>query len=549
MGNFVAFILLLGPLIFIHELGHLLAAKLVDVKVRRFSIGFGPPLVRVHFGETEYCIAPIPLGGYVSLLGQNPYEEIAPQDTDRALNNKRLWARYLVLAAGPLANILLPVLLYFFFFLAQTHTAPPVFGTVMADSAAAAAELQPGDRIITIEDRDIGSWEDMRVLIGENPDREVKVQIEREDRTKFFRYVTPRRTLVANEVGVLEPRGLLGVYPWFYRPQIGIVDFESRAYRGGLRTGDVITSINGEPVATIGKLEELLKRQKNGLLRVTYLRAHETQGPLGTYRWLVSNHAELLPQKRPIGAPTPELGLLAANTFLDVVEEGSPAALAGLKSGDRIVAVDGTPLHHWEGLVAHLARRGETPFTLTVQTPGEEARDVTLAQAIKSTRNAYGQRSEYLWLGATPYSSRYLSKLEPIRGRMTYALRSAIGQVSSQLAMIGTLTRQMITLERGVEDLSSVVGLFNFAGTAAKQGPGEFMQLLALFSLQIGFINLLPIPILDGGHLLFFTIEAIRRRPLGQRAREIASTIGLMFLVILTLVAVRNDLMRLLEAP
>ena len=133
----------------------MLAAKLVDVKVGRFSIGFGPPILRRSIGETEYCIAPIPLGGYVTLLGQNPYEEIAEQDRDRALSNKPLWARYFVLAAGPIANLLVPLLLYFFFFLTHALQPPPMIGTVLDGSAAALAGLEPGDRIVEIDGNDI----------------------------------------------------------------------------------------------------------------------------------------------------------------------------------------------------------------------------------------------------------------------------------------------------------------------------------------------------------------------------------------------------------
>jgi regulator of sigma E protease len=135
----VAFVLLVGPLILVHELGHLLVAKAVDVKVTRFSLGFGPPILRLRLGETEYCLAPIPLGGYVRMLGQDPYEEIPAQEADRALSNKPLWARYAVLAAGPLANFVLPLVIAFFIALGHTEQAPPIIGTVFDDSAAAAA--------------------------------------------------------------------------------------------------------------------------------------------------------------------------------------------------------------------------------------------------------------------------------------------------------------------------------------------------------------------------------------------------------------------------
>jgi regulator of sigma E protease len=193
MMQILAFILLIGPLIFIHELGHLLAAKLVNVKVVRFSLGFGPALARLRIGETEYRIAPIPLGGYVTLLGASPDEPVHPQEQDRALRNKPLWARYLVLGAGPVFNLLLPLFLYFAFYLGHTTIAPPIIGTVLDDSAAAASDLQPGDRIVAIEGTDIHAWQEMQDRVRVAPDRELRIQIEREG-VRFDRFVTPRKT-------------------------------------------------------------------------------------------------------------------------------------------------------------------------------------------------------------------------------------------------------------------------------------------------------------------------------------------------------------------
>jgi regulator of sigma E protease len=536
VSGVLPFILLIGPLIFIHELGHLLAAKLVDVKVGRFSIGFGPPLLRIHVGETEYCLAPIPLGGYVTLLGQNPHEDTPPQEADRSLTGKPLWARYLVLGAGPLANLLLPLLVYFFFFIGHTVQAPPIVGTVLDDSAAAAAGLQPNDRVVSIDDQDVRSWKEMQSVVSRSPDRELRLQIER-DGKRFDRFVTPRRSFTPNALGVPEPRGLLGIYAWMYAPQIGIVDPESPAYLEGLRTGDLVTSINGEPARSIEELERLLAVTSESLIRLTYLRAQPVEGPLGTYLFFESHHAQLLPR----GVET---GLLPANTFISRVEPDSPADRAGLRTGDRVLAIDGAPITRWETLAIALQKRRTDPITLEVQTMGEAARAVTLAQESRTRKDIYRQESEYLWFGAHPHATRHVPDPEPIRGRFTYAARSAWDQTIGLLDMMWLALRQLVTLQRGVEELSSVVGIFNYADTAWEQGPGEFLMLTAFISLNLALVNLLPIPILDGGHLLFFTLEAVRRRPLGRRAREIASIAGLVVIVLLLLIALRNDIVR-----
>lgn len=542
MGNLWAFILLIGPLILVHELGHLAAAKLVDVKASRFSIGFGPPILRVRLGETEYCLAPIPLGGYVTLLGLHPGEDVPAAEADRALGAKPLWARYFVLAAGPLANLLLPLVLYFFYFLTLAPTAlpPAVIGTVIDGSAAAQSDLQQGDRIVAIEGRDIHSWREMSKAIAEAPGQELKIQIERDDK-RLDRVVTPQKKMQRNALGVVTPVGRLGVLAWFGAPQVGIIDPQSPAYAEGLRTGDVITSINGEPVRTAEELQRMLEVTGDAQVRLTYLRAAPLAGPLGsTLLWYESAHAQLLPHKDGEGGT----GLLPAATFVRAVDPESPAAKAGIRPGDRVLAVDDTPFSKWEYLWDILGQRREDPFELRVQSPGEPARTVTVTQEIRTWRDVYRQDREELWFGAHPYAKGFVPPREPIRGRFTYALSAAVHETAEVISMMVTTLRQMLALERGVEELSSVVGLYNVAKTAADQGPGDFLILMALLSINLGFVNLLPIPVLDGGHLLFFTIEAVRRRPLGQRGREIAVWVGLVMILLLLLIAARNDIVR-----
>ncbi|MCH9681057.1 MAG: site-2 protease family protein [Deltaproteobacteria bacterium] len=544
MGNFWAFILLIGPLIFIHELGHLIAAKLVDVKATRFSLGFGPPLARLRLGDTEYCVAPIPLGGYVRLLGLTPGEHIPPADADRALTAKPLWARMFVLGAGPAANLLLPILLYFLYFLTLAPTAvpPAVIGTVVDDTAADQAELQQGDRIVAIDGEDVRSWRDMSKRIAEAPGQELRLQIER-DGERIDRVVTPQKAMHRNPLGVATPIGRLGVLRRFYAPQIGVIDADSPAYTEGLRTGDVITSINGEPVRTIEELERMLDVTGDGLVRLTYLRAESVTGPFGSYLYYESAHAQLLPRKDDDGLLS--TGLLPANAFIRAVDPGSPAEQAGIVAGDRVLAIDGVAFAKWEYLREVLYSKQQTAVTLSIQSVGQRRpRTVEVAQALRTWRDIYKQDRESLWFGAQSYEKWTLAPPEPIRGRFTYALASAVEETGSVIAMIWTTLGQMLTFERGIDELSSVVGLFDVAGTAADQGIDEFLILMALLSINLGFVNLLPIPILDGGHLLFFIIEAIRRKPLGQRAREISFAVGLLVILLLLLIAARNDIVR-----
>lgn len=538
--NLLAFVLLIGPLIFFHELGHLIAAKLVGIKVLRFSIGFGPAILKVRLGETEYCLAPIPLGGYVQVLGQRPGEDVGGVDSDRALSSKGLLAKYFFYGAGPLANLILPVVVYFFYFVINhTMVTPPILGTVLPGSAADQAGLQQGDRIVAIDDRDVRSWTEMASRVAKAPEQELEVQIER-DGKRLDRVITPKKIVRRNAMGVTHARGRLGVVNVFYAPEIGVIDPESPAHVEGLRTGDVITSINGEPVRTIEELERILEVTGDALVRLTYLRATARPGPGGRYLWYESHHAQLLPRKGG-DAPT---GILPARTFVRAIDPGSPAAELGIKAGDRILSLDGEPFKQWVQIDDAFSRKKDEAVAFEVQSPGKAPRTVDLALGKRVWTDLYNYEHEEPWLGAYPFGKNSRAPPEPIRGRFTYAMSAAVDQTVEVTTAIWTGLVQMLTFELGVDKLSSVVGMYAVAGTAYEQGPGHFLWLLAMVSINLFIINLMPIPVLDGGHLMFFTIEAVRRRPLSQRAREIASAIGLVLILLLLLIATRNDILR-----
>lgn len=540
MSNALYFLLLIGPLILVHEMGHMLVAKALDVNVTHFSIGFGPTILRVKIGETEYRLAPIPLGGYVRMLGQDPYEEIPPHESDRALSNKPLWARYCILAAGPVANFILPLVIIFFLALGHTSQAPPVVGTVFDDSAAADAEIQPGDRIVSIDSRDVHSFSEMRDVIAASADQELELEIKRGAKV-IRRFITPRKTSSRNRLGALESRGILGVSQRFYEPQIGILDPNSPAWEAGLRTGDIVTSINGEPVRTIEALEQMLRLTTDARLRLTYLRPVPKRGQLGTYLWLKSHHAQLLPRKDSDSDIT--TGMLAANTFIRRVIKDSPADLAGLVAGDRILAVDDTPTTRWESIDTHRLRRRTEPMVLRVHSLGDnDPHEVTVTQVIREETDHYKSTREYLWLGTEPFTSSRFPDLEPIRGRFTYAVRFSLTQTATLLHQMAQGLKQMLLGEQDLDEIHSVLYVFYVAGVAADQGAEEFFLILAFISLSIGFFNLLPIPVLDGGTIAIYTVEAIRRKPVSQRARERASLIGVVFLGLIFLKAIRNDI-------
>lgn len=210
--TFLFAIILLGIIIFIHELGHFLSAKQMGVKVLKFSLGFGPKLVGRKYGDTEYLISSIPLGGYVKMLGEEPGEELKAEEKSFAFNYQPVWKRFVIVASGPVFNMLFAVIIFFFVFLNGLPILVPEIGSVMSRSPAEIAELTKGDRIIEINGVTINQWDEMTTVIHKNPDKPMRFKIKR-DSNVFTLSITPERKKVKDIFGEEKEIGLIGIKP------------------------------------------------------------------------------------------------------------------------------------------------------------------------------------------------------------------------------------------------------------------------------------------------------------------------------------------------
>jgi regulator of sigma E protease len=575
--TFVYFILFIGPLIFVHELGHFLFAKLFDVKVLKFSLGFGPRAVGFHKGETEYVVAWFPLGGYVKMLGEDPNDEIRPEDYGRAFNQKPLWQRYIVVLAGPAFNLIFPIIIYFVFFAGQSHMPPAVVGRTIPGRPAAEAGLQPGDRIVAIDGTEVRYWEEMKDLIADRAGEPLRFTIER-DGQRFDRFITPQEQVILNRLNMTEREGQIGISPFYDLALIGITGPDTAAARAGLRTGDLVTSVNGAPVERWDQLERILQRNRGQSLNVSYLRPNHALGepgssrPSGTLRdeaaALVDLHllkpAVVVVDPEPVasgGKTVYETGMHSAEFFVRQVDQEivdsktgkprpTPAARIGMKPGDWIVRFDRQPITHWDVIKASLTtpkgsqKIEDTTHTFTWIPYGgvETTKSFKLAKVtfvddyrVKQDRFVFGVQNYRIWKSADPV---------PVSGRFLFAAAKAVQQTGE---IVGTMAIVVVHIFKGSIPRDTIGGPLMLAYTAraaAEKGWEHFVWMLALISINLGILNLLPIPILDGGHIMFFTIEAAKRRPLSLRAREIASYVGLVLILSLLIFAFRNDIVR-----
>ncbi|HMF42404.1 MAG TPA: RIP metalloprotease RseP [Polyangia bacterium] len=548
LGTAAAVVVLLGVLILVHELGHFVFAKLFDVKVIRFSLGFGPRIVGFTYGETEYQLSALPLGGYVRLLGEDPGEPIPPVDRHRALAAKPLWQRYTVVVAGPVFNLILPLFIYFVHFAGQRTMLPPTIGTVLPDLPAANAGLLPGDRIESVDGRPIRYWEELDHTIATSAGKTLRFAIRRGPDAEE-RDVTPIEVERSGPLRRKERIGWIGVAPRFPLPEIGVLDPSSPAAQAGLKTFDFITAVNGVPVATWTEFAKAVERAGASPLRLNYVRGGYSAVPFAHIEIEEPGSAVVIPVAVFDGAGRRhyETGILSAAMFVFSVEPGSPADQIGLRRGDQILSLDGAPLAHWDMLNERLASHPDRDFRIGWTSSAGLQREATFRPLVRPHLDVNRQEEEQLVFGALNRPAWKTEVPVPITNRFGYAFGHAFKHTGENIATMiygfGEILRGHVPLTA----LGSAIMIGYAAGVAAEQGLDQYLWLMAVISVNLGLLNFLPVPILDGGLLVFFTLELFKRRPPSPRARSIATRVGFVIVVTLTILALRNDVVRFLK--
>ncbi|MCD7040641.1 MULTISPECIES: sigma E protease regulator RseP [Pseudomonas fluorescens group] len=443
VGTLVA----LGVLVTFHEFGHFWVARRCGVKVLRFSVGFGMPLLRWHDRRgTEFVIAAIPLGGYVKMLDEREGEVPADQ-LDQSFNRKTVRQRIAIVAAGPIANFLLAMVFFWVLAMLGSQQVRPVIGAVESDSIAAKAGLVAGQEIVSIDGEPTTGWGAVNLQLvrrlGESGT--VNVVVREQDSTTE----TPRELALDHWLkGADEPDPIksLGIRPW--RPAL-------------------------PPVL-----------------------------------------AELDPK--------------------------GPAQAAGLKTGDRLLALDGQPLGDWQQVVDLVRVRPDTKIVLKVERDGAQI-DVPVTLSVRGEAKAAGG-----YLGAGVKGVDWPPSM--VR-EISFGPLAAIGEGAKRTWTMSVLTleslKKMLFGELSVKNLSGPITIAKVAGASAQSGVADFLNFLAYLSISLGVLNLLPIPVLDGGHLLFYLVEWARGRPLSDRVQGWGIQIGISLVVGVMLLALVNDLGRL----
>lgn len=439
----LAFLVAIGVLVTVHEFGHYLVARMSGVKVLRFAVGFGPKLFAWQGKETEWALCLIPLGGYVKMLDERE-APVAEEERCRAFNNQSVYKRIGIVAAGPISNLILAVLLYWVVLLCGETRLHPWVGSIMPQTPAAVAGFQPGDKITSVDGQPVSDWQDIRLRMIDSTQPLLKF--------------------------------------------------------------DVLTTADQPLIRTVD-LNDFQAQRKDML----------SSGNIGI---------------RPFRS------LLV----IEKVLPGEVAETAGLRAGDRIVALDGERLEHWEQSAFLIQNNPGKMLRVDVLRDGKPAVFHARPASIETREGLVGR------LGIEPQEDKAWN--EALRFEQPLPFGEAGVESLNRVWQTATLSLEfmgrMLIGQASIDNLAGPVTIASLAGQTARTGLLSYLKFLALISISLGVLNLLPIPVLDGGHLMYYVVELCRGRPVSVRTQLIGQQIGIVVLVMVMFLALFNDFSRLL---
>ena len=449
MTTFFAFIFAIVVLVLFHELGHYVVARLCDVKVLRFSIGFGKVLYTKRFGngETEWAISAIPLGGYVKMLDEHE-GEVAAHELPRAFTRKPVLQRMAIVVAGPITNLLLAVALYFALFIYGVPGIKPVLGEVAANTPAAAAGLHKQDRIVSINGQATPSWQEIRWIL---------LDLVLQKKAAKLELSTPAGE---NNSRVLEVNSLTPA------------------------------DLDGDFLHKLG----------------------------------------LQPYQPPV---YPIIGKLV---------EGGAAQRAGMQVNDRVLRVNGQDIALWEGWVDVVRKHPGQALDIEIERAGAPMRLNLTPEAFDEGGKSIGRVGAAAYIDRAAFEAMLTEVRYPPLQALPEALRKTWETAIVSLKMMG----KMVVGEVSLKNLSGPITIADFAGQSAQIGFGAYLGFLALISISLGVLNLLPIPLLDGGHLLYYAVELVKGSPVPEGLWEAGQKVGIALLVTMMAFALYNDISRLI---
>lgn len=541
------FVILLGVLVFIHELGHFLVAIWCGVRVEVFSLGFGKKIFQFTRGDTTYAISLIPLGGYVKMYGESPELSIPEEQKKFSFSHKNVWQRIAIVLAGPLMNLFLAIFIFSLISAIGEKVPAPVVGQISSGSQADQAGLLPGDRIVSIQGFNIETWKDFNKKLLELGSVPIKIFVQsfNSNETREIQ-LTPK---MIDNPDILEFRdkipGIEGLELVAKGTAVGVKP-NSIAENLGIKTGDRITKFAGQEVLRWYELKHYSEKLPMGSeLQLAVSRYNPKNKKTTDYNFTVP----LSKIKDSNISLLETIGLESAELYVSTILEDSPAMRAGLQIGDRIHNVGGLNLKSWDEFTKKIRsyEKGAPPLDVEILRSGETVN-------LSLTPKVIAHKDPMTELEVKTYKIGVASALLLGPPSSTIWKARGLGQIlstgiSSSWEWTYKTIIGFVRLFQNRVSAKSIGGPIMIGQLASKTfqiGLTPFLKIMAIISINLFILNLLPIPVLDGGHLLFYSIEALRGTPLSMRKLEMAQQIGLVLLLSLMVFAIFNDITRVI---
>ncbi len=537
----VPMIVLLGLLIFVHELGHFLAAKFYKVRVETFSLGFGPKIIKFVRGGTVYCVSALPLGGYVKMYGDEPGKDIPESLKAQSYLHKPVGQRIVIALAGPLMNLFFACFLFAGVAAIGDKALAPEVGEIAPNSMAFENGLRPYDRILSIDGEPTETWTEVTEIIESSANKSLTFEIERMGEKKTFQ-IEPKSSENDNLFSTADRIGKIrGLTSNLHMPIIGVVpggNFD----QAGFRSGDRIVKINGQDVQWFKDIRPLLLENVfngDGKAKVEVHRYSDFRKE--------DKFEELNITLSGQDFTNQELDIFMPETVIAEVQEESPAAQAGLQRLDRIAKINGNEIVSFNDIVKNVSsfEVGSEPLKVEVIRDGK-SQVFEMIPKMNELEGRFGETENRFTIGVIPTlfvaPKTYLWKST----NFNQIVQRSFQQTWHWTSMTVLSFVRILQARVSSKNVSGIISIGQVAQQSWSIGANAFLKMMAIISINLFIINLLPIPILDGGHLMIFTLEAIKGAPLSLRKIEVAHQVGFLIILFLMAFALFNDFTRIL---